>query len=301
MHQIFFDSNNQLRSGWRFFLFLLSFLIISSPAQVFILFLFEQQENRKMFLVSVSSAVSSAISIILGWAYGKLFENLPLKALGILPTNHWLKDLIIGLFFGSATLSAALLISIVLGGVKLQENPNLEINSFLSITGLFGFFLIAAASEETLFRGYMFQTFCRSNLTWFGILSSSIIFAAAHNMNPSSSWLSFLNTFIAGIWLCMAYLKTRNLWFPLGLHVGWNWFQGCFFGINVSGISEFSTSSIFITTENGNDLISGGNYGIEGGLACTLSLIVSTVIIYASLKPANLESLDEKDEHLNLI
>ncbi len=280
MHEIFFDFHGRLRSGWRFTVFLFSFFLLSLPAQILTIAVVGRQEQKTMLLVVASSAVSSAISIGLGWIYGKAFENVPIKALGILPTKGWMRHFCFGCLLGFLTLTTAVLISFAFGGLRLESNQNLQLQMFWTITTLFGVFFIAALSEETLFRGYMLQTFCRSNLAWFGILSSSVLFASAHNMNPNASWLSFLNTFIAGIWLCIAYLKTRNLWFPLGIHISWNWFQGCFFGINVSGFDEFSANSIFKVIEKGNPLIGGGDYGIEGGIACTASLIISTFAVH---------------------
>jgi len=56
-------------------------------------------------------------------------------------------------------------------------------------------------------RGYPFQALLRDYPTWVAVLVMSAIFAAFHNANPSFSWLAFLNTFIAGIWLSIAYLK----------------------------------------------------------------------------------------------
>jgi membrane protease YdiL (CAAX protease family) len=281
MHEIFFDSHGRLRSGWRFAVFLFSFFLLSLPTQILTIAVVGQQEQKTMILIVASSAVSSATSIGLGWIYGKAFENIPIKALGILPTKGWIKYFCFGFLLGFLTLTTAVLISFAFGGLRLESNQNLQqIQAFWAVTTIFGVFFIAALSEETLFRGYMLQTFCRSNLAWFGVLSSSAFFASAHNMNPNASWLSFLNTFIAGIWLCIAYLKARNLWFPLGTHIAWNWFQGCFFGINVSGFDKFSANSIFRVIEKGNALISGGDYGLEGGLACTVSLIISTFAIY---------------------
>ncbi|GIU82565.1 MAG: CPBP family intramembrane metalloprotease [Acidobacteria bacterium] len=278
VHEIFFDLHGRLRSGWRFAAFLFSFFALSLPAQVLVFSLVGQQ--RTMLLVVVSSTISSVISIGLGWICGKIFDGVPPKALGISPTKGWLKDLWFGILFGFLTLLGAVLISLTLGGLRLDMRQSFDLQALGAVAIFFGIFFVAALSEEVLFRGYIFQTFCRSNLTWFGILSSSVLFASAHNMNPNASWLSFLNTFVAGVWLCAAYLKTRNLWFPLGIHVAWNWFQGSFFGINVSGLDEFSASSVFIVAEKGIDWVVGGSYGLEGGIACTLSLIISIFAIY---------------------
>ena len=127
---------------------------------------------------------------------------------------------------------------------------------------------------------YARTNFTRSKLVWVGIGLTSLLFAFAHNNNPDANRLSWLNTLLAGVWFAAAYLKTRDLWFPLGIHVMWNWLQGPVFGINVSGITGFSPDPVLRATDVGPAWLTGGSYGIEGGVACTFALVVSTVIIY---------------------
>jgi hypothetical protein len=91
--------------------------------------------------------------------------------------------------------------------------------------------------------------------------------------------VTFANTALAGIWLGAAYLRTRSLWFPLGVHFAWNWALGWFFGLPISGINLVANPFL-----KGNDLgpawLTGGTYGIEGGVACTMALIISTLFIW---------------------
>ena len=61
-----------------------------------------------------------------------------------------------------------------------------------------------------------------------------------------------------------AYLKTRTLWFPFALHFAWNWVQGAFLGITVSGLKQLITAPLFRATDAGPVWLTGGEYGIEG-------------------------------------
>ncbi|HSK73310.1 MAG TPA: CPBP family intramembrane glutamic endopeptidase, partial [Pyrinomonadaceae bacterium] len=97
---------------------------------------------------------------------------------------------------------------------------------------------------------------------------------------PSANLLSFFNTFIGGIWLAVAYLKTRDLWMPFGVHLSWNWMQGSVMGINVSGIQDFATAPVFTANDSGPAWLTGGSYGIEGGVVSTIALIASTALIW---------------------
>ena len=144
----------------------------------------------------------------------------------------------------------------------------------------FGLFFVAAAFEEAVLRGYILQTFVRSNLVLFAGVFTSMVFATLHNANPSATWLSWLNTFLAGVWLAVAYLKTRDLWLPLGVHMSWNWVQGSVFGVEVSGLTKIVEAPLMREFDTGPSWLTGGEYGIEGGVACTIALIVSTAAIH---------------------
>ena len=142
-------------------------------------------------------------------------------------------------------------------------------------------FVIAGAAEESLFRGYPLQTFTRAKLAWVGVLITSVPFAAVHLANPNvSRGFTFINTAVAGVWLAVAYLRTRSLWFPLGLHWAWNWTQASLLGLPVSGIQRIAPAPLLHAMNAGPDWLTGGAYGIEGGAACTVALLVSTLVIW---------------------
>jgi hypothetical protein len=80
--------------------------------------------------------------------------------------------------------------------------------------------------------------------------------------------------------LAVAYLRTRSLWLPFGLHWSWNWAQASLLGLPVSGISRLAPAPLLNAMNLGPDWLTGGAYGIEGGAACTIALLISTVIIW---------------------
>lgn len=283
--EIFLNEAGRLRSGWRFTMFLCAFFLLSTIFVVGAVAILANlpigfsQESLLAFVVPF--AISSVISIFLGWLFGKIFEDLPFRALGCWFNNNWLKDLILGLIIGAISLGIAVLIAFAFGGMKFEMNQTAGVSAiFLTLGVTLLIFIFGAISEEVLFRGYLLQTLSRSNLFWVGGILTSLLFASAHNANPGASVFSWLNTFIAGIWLVVAYLRTRNLWFPFGIHLTWNWMQGAFFGISVSGLETLASAPVLQVTEKGNAVIGGGDYGIEGGIACTIALVISTALIY---------------------
>ena len=163
----------------------------------------------------------------------------------------------------------------------------------------FIFFSLAAAFEELMFRGYAFQTILRDAIPpAIPILVLSIFFGAMHWGNPDSTIFSTVNTILAGIWLSVAYLKTRSLWFATALHVGWNWTMGMIFGLPVSGM-KLPHYPILISTSEAPKWLTGEGYGSEGGAAATLILLAATILIWYSksltVAPGMQKMLDFKE------
>jgi len=299
---IFFNELGRVKSGWRFCIFLVSYFVLTI---VFGLGSIAVLSNLPIGFTPGSlmafvfpSGIFAAVAIFLGWLYGKLFEDLPFRALGCWFTKNWLKDLAFGLIIGAFSIGLAAAIAAILGNLTFQINDSSGTSAiFLTLAVTLLIFTIAAISEEALFRGYLLQTLGRAKLFYVGVILTSFLFASAHNNNPGANAFSWINTFLAGIWLAAAYYKTRNLWFPFGIHLAWNWIQGAFLGINVSGLSELASAPILRVSETGTNFVTGGDYGIEGGIACTIALIFSTALIWFTpfLRPTE-EMLDLTSE-----
>ena len=229
----------------------------------------------------IGSVIGLAVAIALGWFCGKLLEGLPFRSLGVWFTKFWLKDFSLGFLFGGISVAIAAAIGVLFGDLSFKFNDAGGVTAIGITLGMaFVVFFFGAAFEEVLVRGYIFQTFTRAKLAWLAILITSLFFAAGHLANPASNWVSSLNTGLAGGWLGIAYLKTRTLWLAFGVHFGWNWVMGALFGIEVSGLTALTPSPLFIEVDSGPVWVTGGDYGLEGGIACTVALVVSAAAIW---------------------
>jgi hypothetical protein len=110
---------------------------------------------------------------------------------------------------------------------------------------------------------------------------------------------TFLNTALAGVWLAAAYLRTRSLWFPLGVHWAWNWAMASLLGLPVSGITDLAPHSLLHGTDLGPAWLTGGTYGPEGGAACTIALIVSMLFVWRTRLVSATPELLELTSHEN--
>jgi len=141
----------------------------------------------------------------------------------------------------------------------------------------FAMFILVGWNEELLSRGYHLQTIASGlNLFW-GVVISSAIFGILHLGNPNATWVSAAGIFFAGIYLAYGYIRTKQLWLPIGLHIGWNFYEGVVFGFPVSGLDIYALLRIQVS---GPVLWSGGAFGPEAGLIVLPSLIVGGALIY---------------------
>jgi membrane protease YdiL (CAAX protease family) len=290
----FFNEHGRIRSGLRFLIFQLLFVAFGFPfglgIELFLRNLSIPYEKGGVLSFVVPSFILLSLALFFGWLCGKFLEGLPFRALGAWFTKNWLRDFGSGLIIGAASIAIAVLLAILLGGMRLQIYETSDSSAiFSTLGGSLVVFIIAAAAEEAYFRGYILQTFARAHLAWVAIAMTSLFFASAHLNNQNAGWLSTANTILAGIWFAIAYLKTRNLWFPFGIHLAWNWLQGAFFGIPVSGVTTLTTAPLMQQTDKGVQLFTGGDYGIEGGIACTIAIIISAILIWFApfIKPTH--------------
>ena len=281
---LFLDSTGRIRSGWRFavfmaiFLFLIYFLFAAVSTAVKLLGFWP--DDTTPGLMVANAVLGLAAALLAGWICGRLLERIPFRALGASFTQGWYRNLVLGIVGGAATLSLAVLIAFAFGGLRFTQNLANSTMLVKSLAGALVVFASGAAFEEAVFRGYILQTFARSGLAWFGIVLTSAFFGIVHLQNPNADAISTINTLLAGVWFGLAYLKTRDLWFVWGLHLMWNWMQGAFFGIEVSGITDLVSTPLLKEIDSGPVWLTGETYGIEGGIVTTIAILVSIAVIY---------------------
>ncbi|MGA9994785.1 MAG: type II CAAX endopeptidase family protein [Pyrinomonadaceae bacterium] len=286
---IFFNDVGRLRSGWRFAIFIGIYLVVLLIAtNILQLALYFLLGNAAVHFLEgywgwiVQALLLFSTGAVVGWACGRIFEDLPARALGWALHRGWARDLLMGTLTGIASLMLAACIATVFGGFRFTLSPPGMLQA-IGKTVLFSLFvfILAAAAEEVLFRGYPLQTLVRARYRWIGVILTSMLFASVHLDNPNVvPGFTFINTTLAGIWLGAAYLKTRSLWFPLGIHWAWNWTMGAILGLPVSGIDKLTPAPLLRASVTGPAWLTGGSYGIEGGAACTVALIISTIFIW---------------------
>jgi CAAX protease family protein len=284
MREIFINEFGRLRSGWRLLIFVAAFIallfLIVTLLRVVMLFVEPRSPADTTQMIAELVFRTGLLTAALGAGYfcARFLEGLPWRSLGLTFHSGWLRDLVFGFVIGFASLVVA--VAIASRGLKFSLGATGWMPIIRSMIGSGVLLFVAALAEEAMFRGYGLQTLTRAKLAWLGVLLTSVPFGLVHLTNPNVvPGVTFANTALAGIWLAAAYLRTRSLWLALGVHWSWNWALGWFFGLPVSGIHLVSHPLL-----EGRDLgpkwLTGGSYGIEGGVACTIALILFTAFLW---------------------
>lgn len=287
VRSLFLGEDGHLRSGWRAMFFLAAFVVCENLFEVAaaVAISFIRPVLGGMWATALSLLVGAIVllisSTLVGWGCAVIFERLTFRSLGWGLNGGWLKNVVLGSLIGAASMLLAAGIAAATGGIRFSFNqsPITAIGKTALITLVV--FVLAGAAEEALFRGYPLQTFLRAKLVWVGVVATSLAFGVAHLGNPNvSKGLPFINTVIAGVWLAVAFFRTRSMWLPVGLHWSWNWIQAALLGIPVSGNERFAPAPVLHAMNAGPNWLTGGAYGIEGGVACTIALIISTIVVW---------------------
>ena len=119
--------------------------------------------------------------------------------------------------------------------------------------------------EELMFRGGIFRILEDSLGTGLALVLSGAIFGGLHLVNAHATLFGAIAIAIeAGVLLGAAYAAARNLWLPIGIHIGWNFTEGGVFGAAVSGTS--GGKGILAMPLKGPELLTGGAFGPEASL-----------------------------------
>jgi uncharacterized protein len=289
---IFFNRHDELRAGWRMAMF---FMLVAIFALLFV--------RPVALLLPGADLVFMSLMFVLAllaasWIMTRFVNRKPLGAIGVGLHHRTVREFGIGCLLGFLMMAGVFLVHYALGYmsfVPLDLSAG-EIAARVLLSAMF--FLLAAAGEELMFRGYFFQTFMQAVTFLPAAIVMSVLFGVSHLPNPHVTAFAAINVALAGFWLSFAYLKTRSLWFPIGLHASWNFSQTTLFSFPTSG-QDFPGRRLFITAVSGPEWVTGGSFGPEGGALATAALVMCTWFILKSgtiTQPEGVVTLDSIED-----
>lgn len=219
--------------------------------------------------------ITASVYIARRWLDKRSFESLGLKI-----NRQAFVDILAGIGITFLQMGFIYVLMVTLGwltfeGFAWQFDPMATVvqNTLL----FFVIFIFVGWNEELLSRGYHLQTIASGlNLFW-GVVISSAVFGLLHLGNPNATWISAAGIFFAGVFLAYGYIRTKQLWLPIGLHIGWNFFEGVVFGFPVSGLDIYPLTRVQV---HGPELWTGGAFGPEAGLIVLPSLILGAALVH---------------------
>ena len=262
----FLNSERQLRNGWWILIFFLVLASILMPA------LLVAQQNS----MDVSIGLQAVIIVIASWICQLLRRKSLTELLGKF-NMRWLKEFCLGGLTGAALMLVPALIMWFLGWVHWQWNP-IGFSTLMSIVLLF---VGVAAAEELLFRGFIFQRLIAGLGQWPAQLILAGYFLLTHLNNPGMTGdvkiLASINIFIASLMFGVAFIRTKSLAMPLGLHFMANLTQGGVLGFGVSGADQSGLlKPVFNEVP---EWLTGGQFGLEASVLGLVCVVITFILI----------------------
>ena len=269
---------DRLRAGWRLVGQTLLLVVISTCVLLPVAFNPQVLSSGKGFLFyQVAELIGVSLSVFLA---RRFLDKRSFRSLGLKIERQAGTDLLVGMGIPFFMIGLVYLLESAMGwltfsGFAWGSDPLKTVLSE-TLVNLF-IFILVGWNEELLSRGYHLQTLASGlNLPW-GVLLSAAIFGGLHLGNPNASWVSALGVFLAGLFLTYAYLRSGQLWLPIGLHIGWNFFEGVVFGFPVSGMESYHLVRMVV---DGPVSWTGGSFGPEEGLVVIPALLLGTGLVF---------------------
>lgn len=259
-------------------------IVFLTLGELFMLFMLFLPKTETTFMKAIYSNIEmiftfgGAIFFVFLWI--KFVEKRSFSSIGFWK-EKWMRKYLRGAFIGFIFISIPVIVLVLTGNVKLQMQE-ITMTAIFGIVGSLVAFLIQGATEEIVVRGWLFPVLSVRSRIWIGIVVTSFLFGFLHLLNPGITILSISNIILVGVFAAFYVLKDSSLWGICAWHSIWNWAQYNVFGFAVSGMSMYSTP-LFKPVTNGNEVLHGGSFGIEGSIITTIMLSIASIVLWRQL------------------
>jgi hypothetical protein len=255
--------------------------------------------NSNLFLIlgAIEFLYTAGFAIVTIWI---LNEPNPLIFTGLRPKAmsfwHWTG----GLILGCTGVGVAVCVIMISGDIRLvpavSVETGIEPDSIWQMTWISAIlsFVFYAGNEEILARGVLYPMLRKySGMIWALVLSSGV-FSVLHILNPNYSIYAAIDIYLAGICLALLRETTGDLYLAWGTHFGWN-IGLIVLGLPVSGFYISITGMPYRLAATGNQIITGGSFGPEGGLSgiagSFVMALAATLLLLARKRKAALPTI----------
>lgn len=260
---------------WKVILFLGFVIVCFFPTIIILNFDFISFDEKSIFTqtvyeLGIALAVVGSLLMIFKVLGNYDFETVFIKSKFF---TGFLKGSLIGLIL----LFCCTILAYLNGNVSFTIG-NITLLSFL---GYLVFYLFVSVFEELLFRSFPLRVFAERYTAPIAIVLTSLLFGIAHIGNDDFNWLAMINISLAGILFALFILQKGNISWAIGLHFGWNFTQGTLLGYQVSGNES---PGLLLAKPIGEGYLSGGSFGIESSIFCTVIMVITIVYLLFKYK-----------------
>lgn len=218
----------------------------------------------------------------------RVFKKYNFENIFIVRKGRW-QGFVKGTGIGTASVLACAILALLNGNVSFTMG-NVQL---LLILGYIIFFILVGVMEEFVFRSFPLLVLSERYPLALSILLTGSLFGLAHYFNPGFSWLAMLNISLIGVLLAICVLLKRNIYWAIGIHFGWNFTQGILLGYKVSGTES---NGFLVAKPMGETYLSGGSFGIESSIFCTLIIVVLIVYLLVRYQIAPVVEIMDEEE-----
>lgn len=245
------------------------YLAVAALAVPALLFVPDRWATGTAGIVATAAVIVTSVVAVcgaqvrLGWASWGMI-GVPRLGVGV-------RGLAVGTGIGAVMAVSTLALAGLVGSASVSFTGEPLIAFFKEAVRLGLLLLLAALSEELLFRGYPLARLSQAVGKVRGSMTLAVAFALAHLWNPDVSGMGLVNIGLASLVLSAAFFTPGGLAAAWGVHWGWNAGLALLADAPVSGI-RFELPTLEFSP-GGPPWLTGGGFGPEGGLAATLAMI----------------------------
>ena len=260
MRHMFKNREGKVRSGWKLFFVTVAFFALAQLVRLVF--------GQWLWLVLTIQSALLAVVVLVAW---RVVAKRRMSEMGLGCVKG--KELLAGLLLGLVSAVLVFAVIVLTGSAYIES----WIPRFTADTVLFLLaFVCVGVAEEMLTRGYVMSVLRQTKSVPVILLVSSVLFSLMHAFNDGFGLLPFVNIVLTGLLLAYMFFKSGSIWMPIGYHIMWNYAQGNVFGFHVSG---FEVQGLINTQYAQENVINGGPFGFEGGVAATAVILLSFLFV----------------------
>lgn len=295
-------TERRLRAGWRLLLQPLLTLAVAVLPVVAIGESLSRLRDRGLLRGASDPVFDKIADLIVGPLFGVLIlaslalaarrlDRRPFRDLGFRFTPRWFRDVGYGVAVSGVMMAALFLVALAAGWVRVTGAPRVA-EGLPAALGL-AYSLVKAACvatyEEAFSRGYQLKNLAEGlngirglrprSAVLLSALLTSCLFGVLHSRNENATAMSTALLAVIGVVYALPYILTGQLGTSIGLHAGWNLFQGTVFGFPDSGDRE--PVSLLSIDPTGPPALVGGEFGPEAGFLSLFAMLIGAGLILA--------------------